>query len=161
MKFSKVPWAHPANDNDPRLPQQIEVLGQPTVLLLSAPSPIQREYALAAWFVGNLFSITLFGGLAALAFHLGSTGKLGESWATGIGFALVGLLVLSVGWCVVALPFAWHDQVHARANDSRPRGHLFADQPTRMMEILIDSPSNPVASAAKISEQTALKAPSR
>lgn len=122
MKFNKVPWAHSANDNDPRLPQQTVVLSQPM------PSPIQREYALAAWFLGNLFSIILFGGLAALTFHLGRTGKLGESWATGIGFALVGLFVLSVGWCVVALPFAWRDQVRARANDARPLGHLFAHQ---------------------------------
>jgi len=43
---------------------------------------------------------------------------MGEGWATGIGLTLIGLLVLCIGWSIISLPFAWRNQIRARARVS-------------------------------------------
>lgn len=92
-----------------------DVYGRPKVRLLLSLSPVQHRYVWLIWLLGTAFAIAIFGGLTALFFHLGRIGSLAEDWATGFGVAGIGLLVLSIGWSVLALPVRWRSKMQDRA----------------------------------------------
>jgi hypothetical protein len=91
-----------------------DIYRRPKVQLLLSLAPGQRRYVWVIWLVGALFAIAIFGGVAALFFHLANTGGMRGDWAAGFGVILIGLLVLSIGWSILALPLRWRKEMQDR-----------------------------------------------